>query len=353
MERVVIVSARIGAGHDGAAKELARYWGKRGSGTEIVDFLDLLPVRLGRLLCSAYHRQLQVAPGSWDWLLGALGSPSPAAVARGVAGLAAANLARAIDGTDLVVSTYPLATLAAGRLKAQGRMSQPLVSYLTDPSVHRLCVSPWADLTVAPNEIAAEQARALGAVRTEVWPPLVAPDFRPVAGGAERARLRLAYGLPADRALALVVSGSWGVGEVERTVADLRADGVAEPVVVCGRNDALRDRLAEAGVRHVFGWVDTMADLMRACDLVVQNAGGLTTSEALATGLPVLTYRCLPGHGRVNSAVLDRAGTVPWVRSPEALAGAVRTALHRESVPEPVPELVPEPVPVPRIEVAG
>ncbi|MET7998077.1 hypothetical protein ABZU76_45055 [Amycolatopsis sp. NPDC005232] len=341
MERVVIVSARIGAGHDGAAKELARCLSERGDSAEIVDFLDLLPGRLGRLLCDAYHQQLRIAPRSWDWLLGALGSPSLAAVARGVAGLAAANLANAVDGAHQVVSTYPLATLAAGRLKARGELGQELVAYLTDPSVHRLCVSPWADLTVAPNEIAAEQARALGAVRTVVRQPLVAPQFRPVSGGAERARLRLAYGLPADRALALVVSGSWGVGEVERTVADLRADGVVEPVVVCGRNDALRCRLAQAGVRHVFGWVDTMANLMRACDLVVQNAGGLTTSEALATGLPVLTYRCLPGHGRANSAVLDRAGTVPWVRSPEALGDALRTALHRE------------PAPVPRIEVAG
>ncbi|MFI5612117.1 glycosyltransferase [Amycolatopsis sp. NPDC051903] len=340
MEPVVIVSARIGAGHDGAAKELARRLGERGSTTEVVDFLDLLPGSLGRLLCGVYHRQLQVAPRSWDWLLGALGSPAPAAVAHRFAGLAAPKLADAVAGARLVVSTYPLATLAAARLKARGRLEAELVAYLTDPSVHRLCISRWADLTVAPNEIAAAQARTLGAVRTTVVEPPVAPEFRPVGGVAERARLRLAHGLPAERALALVVSGSWGVGEVERTVADLRADGTAEPVVVCGRNDALRQRLAET-VPHVFGWVDDMADLIRACDVVVQNAGGLTTSEALASGVPVLTYRCLPGHGRANAAVLDEAGTVPWVRSPDELGAALRAAL------------APVPRPALPVEVAG
>jgi UDP-N-acetylglucosamine:LPS N-acetylglucosamine transferase len=45
--------------------------------------------------------------------------------------------------------------------------------------------------------------------------------------------------------------------------------------------------------------------------------------EALATGLPVITYRCLPGHGRANAHVLDEAGTVPWIREPGALATAL------------------------------
>ncbi|MET7992296.1 glycosyltransferase [Amycolatopsis sp. NPDC005232] len=333
-DRVVIVSARVGAGHDGAARELARWLAERGVRADRVDFLDLLPGRLGQTLCGAYHRQLQVAPRSWDWLLGALGSPALAATARRLAALASAGLAEVVgDDARLVVSTYPLATHAAAYLRARGRLAPGLVAYLTDPSVHRLCVSAQADLTVAPNETAARQARAWGAGRVLVAPPLVAPAFRPVAGTAERTRLRFAHGLPADRALALVVSGSWGVGEVERTVADLRADGSAEPVVVCGRNDALRERLRSAGLRHVFGWVDTMADLMRACDVVVQNAGGLTTSEALATGLPVLTYRCLPGHGRANAAVLDQEGTVPWVRTPDALGPAVRAALAGEIAP--------------------
>src|SRR5262245_13921356 len=132
MDRVVIVSARIGAGHDGAAKELARRLGERGSTTEVVDFLDLLPGPLGRLLCGFYHRQLQVAPRSWDWLLGALGSPAPAAVAHRFAGLAAPKLAEAVSGARLVVSTYPLATLAAARLKARARLEAELVAYLTD-----------------------------------------------------------------------------------------------------------------------------------------------------------------------------------------------------------------------------
>ncbi|WIX76763.1 hypothetical protein QRX50_35775 [Amycolatopsis carbonis] len=120
MERVVIVSARIGAGHDGAAKELARRMGERGTPSDVVDFLDLLPGRLGRILCGAYHRQLQVAPRSWDWLLGALGSPGLAAAAHRFAGLAVEKLAAAVDGAQLVVSTTRLPRSPPGGCERKG-----------------------------------------------------------------------------------------------------------------------------------------------------------------------------------------------------------------------------------------
>lgn len=207
----------------------------------------------------------------------------------------------------------------------------PLVVYLTDPSVHRLSVSSAARPTIAPTEGAARRAQQLGAGRTVVAPPLVGPAFRPLRCAAERDRLRGAFGLPRRVPLALVAAGSWGVGEVEQSTADVAASGRAAPVVVCGHNDVLRRRLVAAGHRHVFGWVDAMPELIRACDVVVQNAGGLTVSEARASGVPVLTYRCLPGHGRTNAAALDADGSVPWIRSRADLAAALGSAVGWEA----------------------
>jgi UDP-N-acetylglucosamine:LPS N-acetylglucosamine transferase len=93
--------------------------------------------------------------------------------------------------------------------------------------------------------------------------------------------------------------------------------------VVCGRNEALAERLRAQGVEHVFGWVDDMPGLMAAADVMVQNAGAASTLEAFASGLPVATYRCLPGHGRANAEVLDDAGLAVWVREPGDLAGVL------------------------------
>jgi UDP-N-acetylglucosamine:LPS N-acetylglucosamine transferase len=324
MTRIVIVSARVGAGHDGAAYALAERLVHHD--VEVLDFLDLLPRSLGRRLCDLYHRQLEVAPRSWDWTLRALNTAGPARLAARAATLACDRLRAVLgDDPDLAISTYPLATHALGALRARSTLTAPLAVYLTDPSVHRLCVSGVADLHLAPNPDAAAQALAWGARQVDVAAPLVRTRFRP-ATTAERSRARKEFGLPPTGQLALVVAGSWGVGQVAETARDVAASGAAVPVVACGRNTALRNQLLAAGHPHVFGWVEDMPHLMHAVDTVVQNAGGLTTSEALAAGLPVVTYRCLPGHGRANAGVLDRIGMVPWIRSAGDLAATLAAA---------------------------
>jgi UDP-N-acetylglucosamine:LPS N-acetylglucosamine transferase len=58
---------------------------------------------------------------------------------------------------------------------------------------------------------------------------------------------------------------------------------------------------------------------MQLADVLVHNAGGLSFTEAMVAGLPAVTYRAIPGHGRANAAVLDRAGLAPWVRTPDEL----------------------------------
>jgi UDP-N-acetylglucosamine:LPS N-acetylglucosamine transferase len=100
--------------------------------------------------------------------------------------------------------------------------------------------------------------------------------------------------------------------------------------VVCGRNAALRRRLAAGGRVIALGWVDDMPSLLRAADVVVQNAGGLTSLEAMASGIPVVSYRCLPGHGSANAAVLQRLGLAVWPRTPAELT-AVLAAVPRSA----------------------
>jgi UDP-N-acetylglucosamine:LPS N-acetylglucosamine transferase len=325
--RALVVSASVGGGHDGAAHELARRLRGAGCRVDLVDALDLLPGRLGHLVCRLYRHQLTVAPRSWGCLLAVLDTRQGTALARGVARLVNRRLQAILDDdVILAVSTHPLATHALAHARARGHLHAPLVVQLTDPSVHRVSISRAATLTVAPTDVAARQARRLGAERVAVVPPLVAPAFRPAHGPIERERLRAALHLPIRLRLALVVSGSWGVGEVEETVADIAGTGLATPVVVCGRNEALRARLVAAGHHHVLGWVDDMAALIRACDIVVQNAGGLTAAEALVSAVPALSYRCLPGHGRTNAAALDADGLVPWIRSRDDLVRALTCA---------------------------
>ncbi|GAA1814231.1 glycosyltransferase [Planosporangium flavigriseum] len=323
--RVVVVSASVGAGHDGAAAELTRQLRAAGLTVDRHDFLDILPRGWGRLVRSVYRAELTVAPRTWGWVANATGSSATSTrTSAGLSRVAGARMMEAV-GSDpsVVLSTYPLASQLLGRLRQEGRLTAPAATFLTDMSVHPLWVAPGVDAHLALHPVPATQARSLGARNTVVAGAAVAPGFRPRRDDPERLAARRAFGLPGHARLALVVAGSWGVGSVGRSARDIADTGLAVPVVVCGRNEPLRKRLSRDRRVITLGWVDDMATLIRACDLVVQNAGGLSSLESLASGVPVLTYRCLPGHGETNAAALERAGWAEWVQHRRDLGTAL------------------------------
>src|SRR5689334_7933808 len=122
---VLVVSASIGAGHDGCAAEITRRLRAVGTPVRRVDYLDLLPAGWGQTLKQAYARQLTYAPASWGWLLDAMSGPRATRSAAWLATRAAQRrlLAAAGPSPAAVVSTYPLASQAIGWLRQAGMLS--------------------------------------------------------------------------------------------------------------------------------------------------------------------------------------------------------------------------------------
>ncbi|MGA8115164.1 MAG: UDP-N-acetylglucosamine--LPS N-acetylglucosamine transferase, partial [Actinocatenispora sp.] len=320
---VAVVSASIGGGHNAAANELARRLTADGYTVDIHEFLDMFPWRIGTLARRAYSLQLEHAPGSWGWLCAALRwRPLITVIAVLTTALTGRAMRAAASTASTVVSTYPGASQVLARMRRRGRIGVPVSSYLTDVAVHPLWIAPGIDTYLAAHQVTADEAADLGATDVRLVDPAVRPAFRSGTGMPTPAARR-EFGLPATGRLALVVGGAWGVGDVERTARDVAASGCATPVVVCAANTALRHTLTEAGIGVAFGWVEDMAALMMACDVVVTNGGGVTSIEAMQLGVPVLIYRELPGHGRDNALTFHRAGLAHWVRGTDELAAAL------------------------------
>jgi UDP-N-acetylglucosamine:LPS N-acetylglucosamine transferase len=319
---VDVVSGSFGAGHDAAAREIADRFEARGHTVRTWDVVDLFPLGLGRLLRASYVQQLRRAPGTWGTVLRGLERPGGLSglTSRALGTTAPGLLRLAADHPDVIVSTHPFASQALGALRAAGRIDVPVATFLTDMSVHRLWVHPAVDVHLAWHPVPAGQARALGG-RTAVVAPLAC------AGGEALPRSRRELGLPSGVPLALVTGGALGIGQLEAAAHDVEATGLARPVVLCGRNAALRHRLDGVAGVTALGWRDDLPAVLRAVDVVVQNAGGFTSQQAIAAGTPLLSYRCLPGHGETNAAALEQAGMALWVRHPAGLGPALDRAL--------------------------
>jgi processive 1,2-diacylglycerol beta-glucosyltransferase len=316
--RILVVSASMGAGHDGAARELAARLRADGHVAEVRDFLDAGPLRIGSLLKRSYEFELRHVPSAYDatyrfWYRVPWMAP---VVSWLVAGLTRRRLLRWVRRlrADVVVSTYPLSTLCLGRLRRTGALRVPAVNFITDFGVHPLWVHRGIDLNLAVHAGPARQARLRTGQPSIACGPMVSDAYRPdrAAPGA-RAEARARWGLADSEQAVLVVAGSWGIGGIRNTFSAIAADGRFTPVVVCGKDEAVRRDLAKLaaaspGRSVIVGWTDEMPSLMTACDALVENAGGLTSLEAMRSGLPVVSFQPIAGHGVENTSTMAEMG---------------------------------------------
>ncbi len=310
----------MGAGHDGAARELVRRLKAEGHEAEMRDFLTSPPLRIGDLLKSSYEFQMKYMAWSYDLtyrlLYRAPGLCPP--IGRFMTRLTGPHLVQwATDfHADVVVSTYPLTSVVLGELRLADRLQVPTINFITDFGVHPLWTHRGIDLNLAVHPHPAAQAEAKSGRPSIATGPMVSGRF---AEPHDRAAARAQLGLSAHDRAVLIVSGSWGVGDVSRTFRIIAGSRRFVPVVVCGRDERLRERLSRLPGGRVLGWTDDMPALMAAADALVENAGGLTAMEALSVGLPIISFRPIAGHGKENTAEMQDAGVSRVARNGQQL----------------------------------
>jgi processive 1,2-diacylglycerol beta-glucosyltransferase len=129
-----------------------------------------------------------------------------------------------------------------------------------------------------------------------------------------REQICAAHDLHCDKPILLLSAGALGVGPTEivvRRLMELRQE--AQTIVICGKSDELREKIAgivgEGNPRfRIFGYTDRMHEFMQVSDLFIGKPGGLTTSEALACGLPMCIVSPIPGQEERNSDHLLEKG---------------------------------------------
>lgn len=318
---IMLLYASAGAGHKRAAEALASAFGKAAPSASITtrDILDFTPALFRKSYAEGYLRIVRRAPELWSYMYAKSDRTSPTPWRRKVR--AAFNKVNAGDflkfcdksAPDVVVCTH---FLPLEMLSTRFRRKTPRFLYagvVTDFAVHSLWMFPNVPVYyVATDEAKRHMTRAgcpAGTIRVTGIP--VDPVFSRTEPARE-ARKRL--GLDPDLPAVLLLSGGFGVGPTTDLIAAFREDRPAcQLLVVAGANAAMKARaeLTAAGLPRpvkVFGFVNNMHELMDAADIVVSKPGGLTTSEVLAKGKPLIIVDPIPGQEQRNAEFLMEAG---------------------------------------------
>jgi UDP-N-acetylglucosamine:LPS N-acetylglucosamine transferase len=308
--RVLLVSADIGHGHDSGADALEEQL-RRARPDVVVERVDsFVAMRRGS---GRFFRFWYAVGVRWLPLLHELWFHSVRHVpavrwfyAEVIGRWCGRALAARVRAADVVVSTYPMGTAGVAWLRRRGWSDVPLVAVVTDFAPHPFWAYGGVDRYAVPSDRGAEALRPFaGDADVLVGRLPVTSGFTTPARTTSRT--------PGRPLRVLVTSGSLGLGEVEQAVeATLAVDAPTCAVVVCGHNDALRDRLLARGDPadrlEVHGWVDDMEGLLGTVDVVVNDAGGVSALEALVTGRALVMFRPIAGHGRENARLLAEEG---------------------------------------------
>ncbi|WP_281890316.1 MGDG synthase family glycosyltransferase [Paenibacillus sp. YYML68] len=325
--RALILTGDLGDGHRQAAMALAEACGHSDSSVhaEIADYMREVYALAHPFMKYCFLKGVEKAPSLYGYLYRRSRMKEELSTfSRTFLRLGSSKLLELLHmhRSELIVSTFPLASAAVSLLKEQRLVHAPLVTVITDYADHALWIQPHTDLYVVGSAHVAHALRERGIAEERIQVtgiPIRSRFYNPSPPPAE---LKQRLGLDPLKPLVLVMGGGGGLlsDEARRLVQSEVLLERAQLAFLCGSNEAVRQELtaelqpAYASSVRVEGFVDNIEQWMGAATLLVTKPGGLTTSEAAAMKLPMLLYRPIPGQEEENAAVLEKSGVAVCAR---------------------------------------
>lgn len=317
-QRVLILSTSAGTGHVRAAEALEKEFARDPRVGQVIheDALKFTNKLFRDFYSTLYMKLVRSAPEVLGWVYKASDEPWKGDAARlQLDRLNAQKMIKFIREFDphITVCTHFMPAGIISHLIDKGQLETHHSIVVTDLDCHAMWLSRlFHRYFVAIDETKAHlEALGLPAERITVSGIPIDPVF---AEPIDRAAVRRSYGLDPDKTTLLLSAGALGVGPTELIVGRLKhLRHEVQTLVTCGHSAEAQARVtAAAGAGDprfkVLGYSDRMHELMRASDLFIGKPGGLTTSEALACGLPMAVFSPIPGQEERNADHLLEEG---------------------------------------------
>ena len=321
IRKIAVLSVSAGAGHVRAAEALVATAKVHHPGVEAIhiDVMDLVPALFRKVYAEKYVDVVNRHPALWGYLYHTADKQRDDSLAtrvrRVIEKLNTRGLVKKLEELhiDAVICTHFLPAQILSRLIAKKKWATPVWTVVTDFDVHALWVHRHlTGYCAAADEIAWRmRERGLADTRIEVTGIPIMPVF---SEPRSREVCAKEAGIDPQRTTLLVMSGGLGVGAIDQLCDRLLAiPGNHQVVALAGKNVALLDKLKTIAAKHpgrLFpqGFTRTIERLMSCADLALTKPGGLTTSECLAVGLPMLVVSPIPGQEERNADYLLEAG---------------------------------------------
>lgn len=332
MKKILILYAAYGGGHLSAAKSLKNYIDKNYQNVEtnLVDCMKYINKPIEKITTSAYKEMAKKAP--WVWkkvyynsekgLLGKFSSTTNKFMSH--------KLLHLFEDykPDLVISTHPFGTQMTEYLKKKNKVNCKLATILTDFAPHDqwLVGNEYGDYYFVSHEKMKESLiKDFRVDESKVYATGI-PLSERFSQKFDTNEIYNLFELDKNKKTILFFGGGeFGLGK-EKTVAILKTLtnhlDKYQIIAVSGRNPKmntafknLANELGNPSSLKIFDYITNVPEAMHISDLVITKPGGLTTTESLASHLPILVINPIPGQEEENAEFLVQAGVAIWLKS--------------------------------------
>lgn len=348
MKKILIMYATYGGGHFSAAKAIKSYIDENyaEAETKIVDCVEYINKFVNKITTGTYKRLTTSTPWLWKKVYYNSEKGILSKVSNATNKLMAKKLLHLFKdyNPDIVISTHMFATQMTGYLKRKGKINCTLATVLTDFAPHEQWLEEheYGNFFFVSNE---GMKKALindfkvDENKITVTGIPISPKFSKEFNKPE---IYKTLGLsPNKKTILLFGGGEYGLGK--KTVLKVlncltNYLDTYQIVAVSGRSkkmnkafNEIAENISDKSSLKVFDYVTNVPEIMSISSLVVTKPGGLTSSESLASALPMFVINPIPGQEEENAEFLEKAGVAVWQKKEDEPEKLLKELLTSES----------------------
>ena len=330
MKKVMIFYAAYGGGHLSAARSIKENIETNYTDVEVqlVDCMEYVNKVVNKVTTTAYSEMAKKAPRTWgkvywDSQKGPLAQIST--TSNKVLSIKLNKLLQDFQ-PDIIISTHPFATQMCAYLKKLDKLDAKIATVMTDYAPHDqwLVFNHYVDYYFVSHEGMKKQLHEKGIPNEKIFATGI-PLSNKFLLKYDKSQILESFGLSPDRKTVLFFGGGeFGLGKTQtfnifKSFVECHEN--IQIVAIAGKNAKMKesfenlvDELGKHDYVKILEYTDKVPELMSISDLVVTKPGGLTTTESLASGLPIVIINPIPGQEEENATYLEENKVAIWIK---------------------------------------
>lgn len=335
-QRVLLLSEGFGAGHTQAAYALSSSLRKIAPNvqTKVLELGSFLNPRVAPIIITAYKKTVSSQPRLVRMMYRSnykksLNRLTTLALHR-IFYTNTIQIVRQLH-PDVIVCTHPIPSAVISRMKRLG-LDVPLCTVITDYDAHGTWVSREVNSYLVSTSQVKEKLleRGVEESRIQITGIPIHPNFWE---RHQKEDIRRQFKLK-NMPTILVMGGGWGFMKDETVNSLLAMHRNEIQIIFCFGSNTKSLTKMKKDPRfnhpniHLLGFTREIDKLMEVSDLLITKPGGMTCSEGLAKGIPMLFHKPLPGQEEENSQYFASQGWGTPIHSLEDITGWIDRLTH-------------------------